>query len=67
MKQQPKPGYLTTEFWLTIAGCVIAILVLLNVLNSNEAAQWQEVVAALVTIIVPVVAYNNGRARVKSK
>ena len=61
-----KQGYKTTEFWLTIATFVFSALVMLNVLNQDEAADWLAIIAPLLMAVVPVVTYTIGRAKVKS-
>ena len=52
-----KPGYRTTEFWLTailnIAGAVVAILVARNMLTQEEADLWLALVQAIAVAAIP--------------
>lgn len=61
-----KPGYKTTEFWLSLTSVVFAALVLGGVLGKTEADAWQDVVAALVLLVVPAF-YTNSRTTLKQK
>lgn len=71
-----KPGYKTTEFWVTaivnIAAAVVAILAARGLLATDEGDLWVSLVQALATAIAPVVmgivtaAYTNARAKVKA-
>jgi multisubunit Na+/H+ antiporter MnhB subunit len=63
---EPKPGYKTTEFWITavanIAGTVIALLVGYGMLKTREGELWLALVQALALAIIPLVlAFANGR------
>ena len=60
-----KPGYLTTEFWLTIANTVFMGLVAFGALGSAEAEEVQGLVAPLIGAVVPIAVYIWGRAQVK--
>ncbi|MDX1664839.1 MAG: hypothetical protein R3272_13690 [Candidatus Promineifilaceae bacterium] len=54
---QSKPGYRTTEFWLTallnVAGAVVAILVARNMLTQQEADLWLALVQAVAVAVIP--------------
>lgn len=61
-----KPGYKTTEFWITavvnIAGALIAILAGYGTIKGEEGELWLGLVQALALAIVPLVlAFVNGR------
>jgi len=67
-----KPGYKTTEFWLTVAVQVLPLLVIFNVLSQPEAEtlaqsieQATQAIAALVAAIVPIWRYVESRKAVK--
>jgi uncharacterized membrane protein len=60
-----KPGYLTTEFWLTLATAIFGGLVALGVLNKEQSDALLAIIVALIPAIV-VAAYSISRARAKS-
>lgn len=72
-----KPGYATTEFWLSVVTAVIGFLVLSGAIPgldqsagdaaSSAIAQIVEGVVALVSIVTAVISYNQGRAKVKAE
>jgi hypothetical protein len=62
----PKPGYKTTEFWITavtnIGGAVIALLAGYGLIKSDEGELWLALAQALALAIVPLaLAFVNGR------
>jgi len=68
-----KPGYLTTEFWLTLLAQVLPVLALTGVLTAGEVdtlyaavVEAAKVVAALVVALVPLWRYIDGRAKIKA-
>ena len=67
-----KPGYKTTEFWLTVAVQILPMLVIFNVLSQPEAdtlsqsiQQAVQAVAALATALAPIWRYIESRKAVK--
>ena len=63
--EEPRRGYFTTEFWLTLATAVFGALVTFGVMTTEEATALMAVIAALIPAIV-VAAYSISRARAKS-
>ena len=61
-----KPGWQTTEFWMALIGFVLGVLVLVNLLNQDEAAEWQALFAATLPAVLPTFAYIAGRAKIKT-
>lgn len=68
-----KPGYQTSEFWLTLAAQIIPLLVLLGVLTPEQAPGVSDALSnvikdvfALLASVAPVAVYIWGRAKVKS-
>lgn len=59
-----KPGYKTTEFWVTILVTLVGILQLTGVIGNEEGQQWIDVLTPLILAIVPAV-YAYGRSQVK--
>jgi len=62
----PKPGYKTTEFWITavsnIVGAVIAILAARGLVSQEEGALWLTLIQAVAVAAIPVaLAFINGR------
>jgi hypothetical protein len=69
-----KPGYRTTEFWVTLLGQGIALLATLGVLAAPEAATLTEAAGKLVTAAFTlasstavVLHYVQSRTRLKEK
>ena len=67
-----KPGYKTTEFWLTVAIQILPMLVIFNVLSQPEAdtlsqsiQQAVQAIAALITALAPIWRYIESRKAVK--
>jgi hypothetical protein len=63
-----KPGYKTTEFWLTLATTIVSAAVGLGLLPELEGEQLQSGLAAVITgvfMIIPVAVYIWNRATVK--
>jgi len=46
-----KPGYKTTEFWLTVGHQVIALLLTLAVITNATAAAWDAVLGNAVVVV----------------
>lgn len=68
-----KPGYQTTEFWLTLVSQIIPLLVLTGALDSAAADYVKDTASeivkhafALLALIVPVATYVYGRAKIKA-
>ena len=62
----PKPGYKTTEFWITavanIAGSVVALLAGYGLIRAEEGDLWLALAQSLALAIIPLVlAFVNGR------
>lgn len=69
-----KPGWKTTEFWLTILASGIAFLVATGVISPDNSeaitAQGTEIVNsayALIAAVLPIVGYTASRSYAKSK
>lgn len=61
-----KPGYMTTEFWLTLLAQVLAALQLFGVIGQAEANEWSEMIAPAITAVVPLALYIWSRTRIKA-
>jgi hypothetical protein len=46
-----KPGYQTTEFWVTLFGQAIALLTTIGVFNSQDAATLGDGITKIVTAV----------------
>lgn len=69
-----KPGWKTTEFWLTLAGQTVAILVVVGVVKPSEQPSLSdsltrgvEAVFALLVSGATILSYVSGRVRLKDK
>lgn len=60
-----KAGYQTSEFWVTVLGVVLMVLVAFGVLQQDEADQWKDLVVPVIGAIVPLVVYVLGRVNLK--
>ena len=63
-----KPGYQSTEFWLTVASTILGTLVLAGKLTpaqSNEYITIAKDVAASIIIIIPQIMYFKSRLEIK--
>ncbi|MGD2079027.1 MAG: hypothetical protein PVH18_11635 [Chloroflexota bacterium] len=74
---QPKPGYKTTEFWVTavvnIIAAVLALLAVRGLVSETEADLWLTIGKTVVAAVAPAVIafttgrYINARAQVKAR
>jgi hypothetical protein len=72
-----KPGYRTSEFWITVvvnlAAAVLAVVAHYGLLTDDESALWLALVRAAAAIAAPLVMaivsreYIRGRTQVKSR
>ena len=61
-----KPGYLTTEFWLTVANTVLMALIAFGAVGQDQANEISGLVAPLIGAVLPIVVYIWGRSKVKA-
>lgn len=59
-----KPGWQTTEFWMSISVAVVGLLIGYGALTSEEGDLWLALIAAIIPAIVTV-GYSISRAIVK--
>ena len=67
-----KPGWQTSEFWMTIASSILGMLTLFGLTTKEEADSIVAIVQSLVTALIglalavaPIIAYIKSRADVK--
>ena len=60
------PGYLTLEFWMTVATTVTMVLVALRVVSQEQADVWLQLLGPLVAAVLAIAAYIKGRMGVKA-
>jgi hypothetical protein len=63
-----KPGFLTSEFWMTLIVQVVGVAAAMGYLNPDEAAAWQNLavqLGGLVAQVVSMVFYSISRKNVK--
>jgi len=60
-----KPGWQTTEFWLTILNTVLMALVGFNVLQQDAADNVAALAGPIIAAVLPIVVYIVGRSLVK--
>lgn len=56
-----EPGYMTLEFWMTLASTVVMVLVGLRVISQDEGNSWLGLLGPLVAAVLAIVAYIRGR------
>ena len=61
-----KPGYKTTEFWLTLVNTVLMALVAFGAVGPGEADEIGDLAAPLVGAVIPIAVYIYARAKVKA-
>ena len=61
-----KPGFLTSEFWLTVANTLFMAFVAFGILSQEDAKEIQALVIPLIGAVIPIAVYIWGRAKVKS-
>jgi len=62
-----KPGWQTTEFWLTVVNTVFMVLVAFGILQQDQASELNALIAPLIGALVPLIVYIVGRVVVKSR
>jgi len=58
----PKPGYKTTEFWLSTAACLVGAVVASGVVPSDSAG---ERILALIVSVLAALGYTGSRLALK--
>lgn len=64
MNNNVKPGWQTTEFWITVVITILGALELAGVIGTEDANAWIELFKPLILVIVPAV-YTYSRMQVK--
>lgn len=69
-----KPGYKTTEFWISLAANVVALLVIMGIVTPESQADLVEAtsrivegVFAVITSVTAIIAYIRSRTKVKNE
>lgn len=60
------PGYLTLEFWMTVATTVVMVLVALRVVSQEQADVWLQLLGPLVAAVLAIAAYIRGRMGIRA-
>lgn len=58
------PGYLTVEFWLTIATTIGMVLVATRVISQEQVDTWLNLLGPLVAAVLAIAAYVRGKLHV---
>ena len=69
LRPPTKPGWQTSEFWVTILVQVVSILSAMGVLTPDEASHWQSIAATgggLIASVISAVMYTRSRTSVKN-
>jgi hypothetical protein len=59
-----EPGYLTLEFWMTIATTVAMVLVGVRVVTQEQADVWLDLLGPLVAAVLAIAAYVRGKMEI---
>lgn len=60
------PGWMTAEFWMTLATAVTMVLVALRVMSQEEANHWLGLLGPLVAAVLAIAAYVRGRLAIQT-
>ena len=61
-----KPGYKTTEFWLTVLAGIVGFIVSSGVLESLAEAHWVVKVVGALTVLLTALGYTVTRGKIKA-
>ena len=74
MEKGIKPGWKTTEFWMTsvtvLLSAIVALFVGYGVLSQEQGSLWLQLLVAVAGLAIPayvVARYGQGRAQIKSE
>lgn len=60
------PGWMTLEFWMTLATTVVMVLVALRVIDQQQADTWKGLLGPLVAAVLAIAAYIRGRLAIQA-
>jgi hypothetical protein len=60
-----KPGYKTTEFWLTAAADLLALLMVSGIFDGHTDSIWTKIVGGAVAMLATM-GYTSSRSKAKS-
>ena len=63
---EQKPGWKTTEFWLTLFAAGAGVLVATGVLSNEDVVTLQELIMGVVLAVLPIWEYIKSRTEVKT-
>ena len=61
-----KPGWKTSEFWITLVPIAMSMLVMFDVLSQDDADKWSALIVPGIVMIVAQFSYTRSRGNVKS-
>ena len=61
-----EPGWMTAEFWMTLATTVTMVLVALRVIDQQQADTWKGLLGPLVAAVLAIAAYIRGRLQIRA-
>ena len=64
---ETKPGYKTTEFWLSLLATLLGFLMASGVMDSVTADSWIAKIAGGLVAVLATLGYSASRAKVKSE
>ena len=60
-----KPGYTTTEFWISLLTPIVGIFAMQGVIGQDQAMQIVKAISDIIVILVPLVVYVYNRTYLK--
>ena len=63
---ETKPGYKTTEFWLSLAATVMGFVLASGVMDNAAEDGWASKIVGGVVAVLTALGYSASRAKVKS-
>lgn len=60
------PGWLTLEFWMTLATTAIMVLVALRVVTQEQADVWKALLGPFIAAVLTIAAYVRGRLQIRA-
>lgn len=63
---EQKPGWKTTEFWMTLVNAIVMVLIATGVIRDTDGEQIKSLAGPFVAAVLPIVLYVWSRTKVKA-
>ena len=61
-----KPGYKTSEFWITVVNALLSFLIAIGLITNAESETFATMLIPFVTAVVPIAVYIYSRMTIKN-